>query len=189
MGSKNQELFNFCTAHLRKQKKRSLMFWHGETIPAYRGFDNTRDPIQALIEAKSVQDLYIPEWENKTCKEEKFIRFLLTHWGYNVKLAFQIQQIHDTVSPEYWESEFEKLAYMWHLSYENPIKDSEYVCFSTYIKISLPSTNGDEIVETITDTCEKICDIVHRKLCEKFPNAKVNIGGNEKPCHHKQNGI
>ena len=178
---KNQATFDHVTNYTRKLEKKVTRHWHGHTIPAYLGNDGRKGPIMDLIDQKAPlnNSLWMEDMENLSAKEG-IVKFILIHQGHNPELCYQLQQVHDTMCLDCWESGFETIAARWNLKFHNPIKDGQVTAFATYVKVNVPSGQTDEIHERIEAKCESIFSQLHAHLCESFPGAEINIGGHIK---------
>lgn len=107
-----QETFDLCVKHLRKQKKRSIISQKGEIIGAYRGQNGLKSPIGFLL-----GPCYIEEFEGRTL-QDSLIHFVVEkQLKHNFKLCCAIEKMHDTISPQYWEAEFQCISIIYKLIY------------------------------------------------------------------------
>lgn len=112
----NQSAFDIVAAHLLKQDCKSLAQSTGNTVPgcAYRGINNTRCSIGALIPDES----YHPKYEGRgvTANLQDYPEFAALFDGVNQGLLSALQIVHDYQQPKDWRSELERLAIRFQLS-------------------------------------------------------------------------
>jgi hypothetical protein len=123
-----QEAFDKILLHARTQKTKSLKH-PNSPLCAYRSPEGLKcfigalipdDSYDPIIEGASILGIvvsskaYRPGYE----KLEKSIPIYITK--ENLFIFQQLQNIHDTFNPEFWEQELSKIAQTYNLNYEAP---------------------------------------------------------------------
>jgi hypothetical protein len=117
-----QKTFDTVVSHQRQQgyRQSTRLVWNEkkqchERLMAYKGDNGCQCAAAALIPPEH----YIPELEDCTVKHP-LLQFSLKTSGHNFELAYRLQLIHDTVSPDSWEQCWEGLAKEFKLQYAPP---------------------------------------------------------------------
>jgi hypothetical protein len=111
--SADQKLFNKVYRHAFKQNAQS----RSDIGCAYRGANNTRCFIGCAIPNK----VYTERMEGEAADTGKYgevglVRTFLESQGYNIKLAAELQNVHDGFNVEYWKDELERVARKYSLT-------------------------------------------------------------------------
>ncbi len=114
-----QELFNEIILEQRKNMQANKLAWdEKENMGLYNDAKhNCKCPVGNAIKP----ELYSPAMEGLTVKH-KFVSTVLKLHGYSnlqIKLLDQLQIIHDTIQPKFWENEWQKLADKFNLTKPN----------------------------------------------------------------------
>jgi hypothetical protein len=107
----NQEIFDIVVAHARKQNRRAL---DGNSC-RYR----TREGLKCFAGALITDEHYLPELEGRSAYNIG-VEQALTRSGVSetqLSLVGELQTIHDSLEPKFWEQRFEVAARKWKVRY------------------------------------------------------------------------
>lgn len=109
-----QEAFDIMIAHLRKQRKKSIIVdEEGDIICMYRNPWGLKCAVGVLIP----DEMYNPDMEGKSVSH-LISKFPHMFAGIQEDLLECIQRIHDRYPVDSWEKRFKELAKMFNLTYD-----------------------------------------------------------------------